>query len=149
VRVEGVRGFPPPPTTKLAVFYRGGYQNELLLNASGYATSHKWDVQELQVREKLREWQVLDKLDVLDFQRVGVPMENPDSQLASTTYMRIFAQSRDKRVVSMVAAAWNFTFMTHFAGEYAVSGVSGWIKLTTLKACTARWIGALQLRSHS
>ncbi|CAG9953592.1 unnamed protein product [Clonostachys rosea f. rosea IK726] len=118
VRVEGVRGFPPPPTTKLAVFYRGGYQNELLLNASGYATSHKWDVQELQVREKLREWQVLDKLDVLDFQRVGVPMENPDSQLASTTYMRIFAQSRDKRVVSMVAAAWNFTFMTHFAGMH-------------------------------
>ncbi|KAK7228194.1 hypothetical protein V2G26_000364 [Clonostachys chloroleuca] len=118
VRVEGVRGFPPPPTTKLAVFYRGGYQNELLLNASGYATSHKWDVQELQVREKLREWQVLDKLDVLDFQRVGVPMENPDSQLASTTYMRIFSQSRDKSVVSMVAAAWNFTFMTHFAGMH-------------------------------
>uniref|UniRef100_A0A8H7NC75 DUF1446 domain-containing protein n=1 Tax=Bionectria ochroleuca TaxID=29856 RepID=A0A8H7NC75_BIOOC len=118
VRVEGVRGFPPPPTTKLAVFYRGGYQNELLLNASGYATSHKWDVQELQVREKLREWQVLDKLDVLDFQRVGVPMDNPDSQLASTTYMRIFAQSRDKGMVSMVAAAWNFTFMTHFAGMH-------------------------------
>ncbi|VUC21613.1 unnamed protein product [Clonostachys rosea] len=118
VRVEGVRGYPPPPTTKLAVFYRGGYQNELLLNASGYATSHKWDIQELQVREKLKEWQALDKLDVLEFQRVGVPMENPDSQLASTTYMRVFAQARDTRVVSMVPAAWNFTFMTHFAGMH-------------------------------
>lgn len=26
VRVTGVEGYPPPPTTKLAVFYRGGWQ---------------------------------------------------------------------------------------------------------------------------
>lgn len=26
VRVTGVKGYPPPPTTKLAVFYRGGWQ---------------------------------------------------------------------------------------------------------------------------
>lgn len=117
VHVSGVKGRPPPPTTKLAVFYRAGYQNEILLNASGYATNHKWDVQEAQVRERLRQWGSLDDLDVLEFQRVGVPMENPESQLASTTYMRIFAQAKDALSVKKVAAAWNFMFMAHFPGK--------------------------------
>lgn len=119
VRVSGVKGYPPPPTTKLAVFYKGGYQLEILANASGYATRHKWDIFEAQIRSKLREWDVLDQIDVLDFQRVGVPMENPVSQLSSTTYMRVFAQAKDQKICSMVAAAWNFNFMAHFAGEFA------------------------------
>jgi hypothetical protein len=118
ISVSGVRGYPPPPTTKLAVFYRAGFQSEILINASGYATPHKWDVQEAQIKEKLRSWRALEELDVLDFQRVGVPMEDPDCQLASTTYMRIFAQGRREESVRKVAAAWNHTFMSHFPGEY-------------------------------
>ncbi|KAK2616230.1 hypothetical protein QQS21_000865 [Conoideocrella luteorostrata] len=117
VHVFGVRGYPPPPTTKLAVFYRGGYQLEILMNASGYATEHKWDMQEAQIRGKLGEWGLLDKIDILDFQRVGTAQENPVSQLASTTYMRIFAQARDRSVCRAVAGAWNFNFMAHFPDE--------------------------------
>lgn len=117
VSVSGVKGRPPPSMTKLAVFYRAGYQAEILVNASGYATPHKWDVQEAQVRAKLREWRALDELDVLDFQRVGVPMENPDCQLAATTYMRIFVQAKGEDSIRKVAAAWSFTFMTHFPGK--------------------------------
>lgn len=117
VHVSGVKGYPPPPTTKLAVFYRGGYQLEILMNACGYATDHKWDVEEAQVRSKLDEWGLLDKLDVLDFQRIGTAQENPTSQLASTTYMRIFAQAKEKSVCRAVAGAWNFVFMSHFPGK--------------------------------
>lgn len=116
VHVSGVRGRPPPPTTKLAVFYRAGYQLEILINAAGYATDHKWDVQEAQIRAKLEEWGVVDAIDVLEFQRVGTPRENPDSQLAATTYMRVFAQAKDPAAVSTVAGAWNFCFMAHFPG---------------------------------
>lgn len=116
VHVSGVKGHPPPPTTKLAVFYRGGYQLEILVNATGYATDHKWDVQEAQIRSKLSEWGTLDQLDVLEFQRVGVPEENPESQLASTTYMRIFAQASQQHVVSTVPGAWTFCFIAHFPG---------------------------------
>ncbi|UNI25025.1 hypothetical protein JDV02_010733 [Purpureocillium takamizusanense] len=118
VRVWGVRGRPPPPTTKLAVFYRAGWQLEILVNATGLATTHKWDVQEAQVRHRLAAWGALDALDVLDFQRVGTPAENPSSQLAATTYMRIFAQARDKAAVSAVAGAWNYCFMAHFPGMH-------------------------------
>lgn len=116
VRVSGVKGSPPPPTTKLAVFYRGGYQAELLFNATGYATSKKWDLQEAQLRAKLEEWGELKNLDVLDFQRVGVPARNPRFQLESTTYLRIFAQSKRSKTIEMVGKAWSFNAMAHFPG---------------------------------
>lgn len=36
VLVKGVRGYPPPSTTKLAIFYKGGWQCGLTMNATGY-----------------------------------------------------------------------------------------------------------------
>lgn len=117
VLVSGIRGSPPPPTTKLAVFYRAGYQAELLFNATGYATSKKWDLHETQLRRKLEEWGELDNLDVLDFQRVGVPATNPKFQLESTTYLRIFVQAKNPKSIEVVSKAWSFNSMAHFAGR--------------------------------
>jgi hypothetical protein len=68
VRLTGVKGSPPPPTTKLGVFYHGGYQCQLLLNATGYGTWKKWELLEKQVRFVLDKNGVLDKFDTLDFQ---------------------------------------------------------------------------------
>nr|UWK20164.1 duf1446 domain containing protein [Trichoderma rhododendri] len=118
VHVFGVKGHPPPPTTKLAIFYTGGYQCEFLVNACGDAINHKWDMQELQLKDTLQEWGILDKLDVLDFQRIGTAMEDPESQFASTTYMRIFAQSKDRDVLSKMHKAWHYQFMSHFPGMH-------------------------------
>lgn len=68
VRVSGVRGSPPPSTTKCAVFYQGGYEAQLLLNATGYATSKKWDLLEKQLRTFISK-EALDDLETLEFQR--------------------------------------------------------------------------------
>ena len=119
VRVSGTKGYPPPPTTKLAVFYKGGWQCEMLFNATGYATAKKWALLEAQMRAKLTEWAVIDKLDVLDFQWVGRPEENPSCQLASTTYMRVFAQAQDKDAVAKVLPAFAINSMQHFAGFHS------------------------------
>ena len=116
VRVTGVKGAPPPPTTKLAVFYKSGYQCELLLNATGYATAKKFALQEAQLRRKLKEWGVLDKFDILDFQYVGLPEPDPSSQLASTTYLRVFAQSRNKDACAKLLPAWGTNAMQHYSG---------------------------------
>jgi hypothetical protein len=67
VFVSGAKGYPPPPTTKLAVFYRGGYQSELLINACGYAVDKKYDLTEAQLKSKLKEYGVLDDFDLLTF----------------------------------------------------------------------------------
>ncbi|KAI0409343.1 hypothetical protein F4802DRAFT_244909 [Xylaria palmicola] len=110
VRVAGVRGHPPPPTTKLAVFYRGGWQGEHTVNATGYATGHKYDLQEAQLRTQLEEWGVMKDIDVLEFQRVGVPQDDPRSQLAATTYLRIFVQAPRAETVRRVHQAFWYNF---------------------------------------
>lgn len=105
VHVSGAKGYPPPPTTKLAVFYRGGWQGEHTVNATGYATKHKYDLQEAQLRTQLKEWGLMKDIDLLEFQRVGVPQENPRSQLAATTYLRIFVQAQSAETVRRVHQA--------------------------------------------
>jgi hypothetical protein len=50
VHVSGVKGAPPPPDTKLAIFYKGGHEVQLLFNATGYGTSKKRELFEKQVR---------------------------------------------------------------------------------------------------
>ncbi|KAI0389263.1 DUF1446-domain-containing protein [Xylariaceae sp. FL0594] len=116
VHVSGTKGYPPPPTTKLATFYRGGWQGELTVNATGYATKHKYDLQEAQIRTQLEEWGVMKEIDLLEFQQVGVPQENPRSQLAATTYLRIFVQAQLPQTVQRALQAWSYTFMQHFPG---------------------------------
>ena len=149
VRVSGVKGAPPPPTTKLAVFYKGGYQCELLLNATGYATAKKFALQEAQLRSKFKEWGVLDQFDILDFQWVGRPEQNPSCQLASTTYLRIFAQARDRNVLAKLLPAWVTNAMQHFSGN--VSHVDYFTSCTAnrTQASTVRRITGLPYQKSS
>ncbi|KAI0414273.1 hypothetical protein F5X98DRAFT_254982 [Xylaria grammica] len=116
VHVSGTKGRPPPPTTKLAVFYRGGWQGEFTVNATGYATKHKYDLHEAQMRTQLDEWGVTKDIDLLEFQRIGVPQENPQSQLEATTYLRVFIQAQRPETIRRVNQALWYNFMQHFAG---------------------------------
>ncbi|KAI1175270.1 hypothetical protein F4777DRAFT_550798 [Nemania sp. FL0916] len=116
VHVRGAKGYPPPPTTKLAVFYRGGWQGEHTINATGYNTKYKYDLQETQLRKQLEEWGVMKDIDLLEFQRVGVPRENPRSQLEATTSLRIFVQAQRAETVRFVHRAFWYNFMQHFPG---------------------------------
>jgi hypothetical protein len=69
VKLSGVRGHPPPPTTKLAIFYRGGFESQLLLNATGYATAEKWQLYEKQLRYGLNAAGISESaFQLLDFQ---------------------------------------------------------------------------------
>ncbi|KAL4918183.1 hypothetical protein BDW62DRAFT_217692 [Aspergillus aurantiobrunneus] len=115
VSVSGVKGSPPPPTTKLAVFYQGGYEAEILLNATGYATSKKWDLIEKQIRQLLPE-SARRELETLEFQRIGTPSPNPTSQASSTTYLRIFIASRSPYAVGAVGLALKSISLKHFSG---------------------------------
>ncbi|OQE21338.1 hypothetical protein PENSTE_c012G02101 [Penicillium steckii] len=118
VLVYGIRGSPPPPTTKCAVFYQGGYEAQLLLNATGYATSKKWDLLEMQLRHFIPE-EAMDDLETLEFQRIGVPAENPRSQRDSTTYLRVYMTSRNQNSLVAVAKAMGNISLKHFSGFHA------------------------------
>ncbi|KAL4805064.1 DUF1446 domain-containing protein [Aspergillus unguis] len=118
VRVSGIRGSPPPSTTKCAVFYHGGYEAQLLLNATGYATARKWDLLEKQLRHFIPA-AVLNDLETLEFQRIGGPAQNPSSQLESTTYLRVFVTSKNESAILAVAKAMGSISLKHFSGFHA------------------------------
>lgn len=73
VQVRGIKGGPPPPTTKLAILYQGGFESQLLFNAAGYGIEHKFKLWKEQIRFALKRSDLLDKFDVLDFQLYEPP----------------------------------------------------------------------------
>ena len=118
VRVNGIKGAAPPPTTKLAIFYKDGFQCELLLNATGYGTTQKFDLQERQIRYNLEKAGLTSSLDVLEFQRVGCPAANPQSQLASTSSLRVFAQATTAPTLLGLLRAFSEFGMQHYSGMH-------------------------------
>lgn len=121
VRVWGIKGAPPPPTTKLAVFYRAGYQSEIVVNATGYGTTEKFELFERMLKFGLKRLGILDKFDVLEFQRIGMAEPNPRSQLRSTTYLRIFAEAGDANVNLGLASLLGEFAMQHYSGFHSTS----------------------------
>lgn len=119
VRVWGIKGAPPPPTTKLAVFYRAGYQSEMVVNATGYGTAEKFELYERVIKFGLKRHGILDKFDVLEFQHIGVPESNPRSQLRSTTSLRIFAEASDANVNLGLASLVGEFGMQHYSGFHS------------------------------
>ncbi|EEH06011.1 conserved hypothetical protein [Histoplasma capsulatum G186AR] len=106
-----------PPTTKLAIFYRGGYESQLLVNATGYGTDKKWKLFEKQMRFGLAQrGYTADKFHFLEFQVLGTPAANPSSQFQSTTYCRVFVQAGDANTVMAVPMVMGEFAMQHFSG---------------------------------
>ncbi|KAM0750762.1 DUF1446-domain-containing protein [Meredithblackwellia eburnea MCA 4105] len=96
VRVSQVIGLPPPPTTKVGITARGGYQAE----------AHYYIVG-LDVKEKAQmiKDQILAHIDqsafsLLKFMVTGTAAEDPRSQDEATVEFRIFAQSRSADALS-------------------------------------------------
>ncbi|UPL00897.1 hypothetical protein LCI18_011831 [Fusarium solani-melongenae] len=114
VCVSGIRGLPPPPSTKVAIFYKGGYESQLLLNTAGYDWEAKCDLLEKQVRLQLGD--KANNLDIFQFQRVGVPADNPRTQNSSTMYIRIIAQSKDSKSLMLIPKAISDISLKHFHG---------------------------------
>ncbi|KAI8933838.1 hypothetical protein NX059_009539 [Plenodomus lindquistii] len=121
VRVWGIKGAAPPPTTKLAIFYRAGYQSEIVVNATGYGTAEKFELWERMVKFGLKRLNLLDKFDVLEFQRLGIPEPNPTSQLRSTSYCRIFAEASDANVNYGLVGLLSEFAMQHYSGFHSTS----------------------------
>ena len=121
VRLSNVKGLPAPPTTKLAIFYHGGYESQFLLNATGYATAEKYALFEKQLRHQLKYKGLLDKFELLDFQVLGTPAANPQSQFSSTTYLRVFTQAEDQATLYTMLRCFSEIGMQHFSGFHCES----------------------------
>ncbi|KAJ5097885.1 hypothetical protein N7532_004886 [Penicillium argentinense] len=92
VAVRGVRSGPPPPTTKVGITARGGFQAEAWWFLTGLDIEAKARMLEAQVRRGLAPY--ADQFSVLKFDLLGTPMSDPHDQNRATAPLRIVVQAR-------------------------------------------------------
>jgi hypothetical protein len=91
VALRGVKSAPPPPTTKIGITAKGGYQAEAHWFLCGLDIAAKARMLESQVRHLLAPYS--DKFTKLEFTLNGSAMENAPNQAAATVDLRIFVQA--------------------------------------------------------
>ncbi|VUC31575.1 unnamed protein product [Clonostachys rosea] len=98
VRVSGIKGFPAPPTTKVGITAKGGWQAEFHFYLTGLDIPEKAAMIERQTKARMGKY--LDKFSCLKFMIAGDVPKDPQSQEEATVDMRIFAQTRDPELLS-------------------------------------------------
>lgn len=92
VALHGVKGLPPPPTTKVGLTARGGWQAEAYYFMTGLHIEDKARMLEIQLRKGLAPYS--EKFTVLSFGVLGSAAPDADNQNAATAVFRIFVQAK-------------------------------------------------------
>ena len=98
VRVTGVVGLPPPPTTKIGVTAQGGWQAEVHFFLTGLDIEEKVELVKRQTLESMGDYR--KEFQTLTFNVTGSVPVNPRNQASATVDLRIFAQSRNPDLMS-------------------------------------------------
>ncbi|KAI9930605.1 hypothetical protein ASPWEDRAFT_27121 [Aspergillus wentii DTO 134E9] len=91
VALRGVRSAPPPPTTKVGITARGGFQAEALWYLVGLDIDAKARMLESQIRRSLAPYS--SNFTALTFSTLGSSPDNPRDQNSATVTLRILAQA--------------------------------------------------------
>jgi hypothetical protein len=92
VAIRGVKFGPPPPTTKIGITARGGFQAEVHWFLVGLDIQEKSKMLEEQIRLALGD---AKNFLVLNFSLNGSVAEDPKDQNSATVDFRVFAQARN------------------------------------------------------
>lgn len=95
-RVSNIGFKKPPPTTKVGITAKGGFQAEVHYYPCGLDIEEKAALLERQIRNRLDESQ----FHTLKFRINGSCASNPSNQDAATVDLRVFAQSRSEEALS-------------------------------------------------
>ncbi|KAK5084184.1 hypothetical protein LTR70_005378 [Exophiala xenobiotica] len=92
VALRGVKGVPPPPTTKVGLTARGGWQAEAYYFLAGLHVEDKARMLEAQLRKGLAPYS--NRFTTLSFSVIGSAAPDADNQNAATTTFRAFVQAK-------------------------------------------------------
>ena len=97
VLVTGVKGKPPPTTTKVGITASGGWQAEFHFILVGLDLEQKAEWTERQVRASMGK--NAERFSCLKFTLNGYCPEDPRNQDVATVDFRVFAQTKDRSLV--------------------------------------------------
>lgn len=92
VCVYGVKGYPPPLTTKVMIAAKGGFQAEATFYINGLDVAEKAAMMRAQLAHIFKD----SNFSRFSIEVYGTPTDNPASQAAGTVSLRVFAQARRK-----------------------------------------------------
>ncbi|KAL1611824.1 hypothetical protein SLS60_000044 [Paraconiothyrium brasiliense] len=98
VRMSGIKGLPAPPTTKVGITAKGGYQAEFHFYLTGLDVEEKAKMIERQTLAAMGDY--AKEFTCLKFQIAGTVPEDPQSQNEATVDLRIFAQTQNADMLS-------------------------------------------------
>ena len=116
VLVRNVKGHPPPPTTKAAIFWVDGFQVEYMISMTGSNGKAKAALFKHQTSTRLKKAGLWDKLIAYEVQEYGSPTPNASTQFAGTSFIRIFVQAATPDIVTQVIRSHMSLGLEHFSG---------------------------------
>ncbi|KIW04668.1 uncharacterized protein PV09_04407 [Verruconis gallopava] len=122
VRVEGVKGLPPPTTTKVGMTAVGGYQAEFHIYICGLDLEAKAEWIERQIRYSAGE--AAKELSCFKFSLNGYCPDNPRNQDVATVDLRVFVQTKNKNLVSK--ATLDVPGFNRWCMDNGLQGCPGW-----------------------
>lgn len=97
VFISGVKGNPPPTTTKVGITAKGGYQAEFHYLLCGLDLEQKAEWTERQIRKSMGK--NAERFSCLEFTLNGYCPPDPRNQDVATVDFRIFVQTKDRSLV--------------------------------------------------
>ncbi|CAK7231960.1 hypothetical protein SCUCBS95973_008100 [Sporothrix curviconia] len=122
VQVTGVRGLPPPRTTKVGLTAVGGYQAEFHVYLCGIDLEAKAEWVERQIRYSAGD--AVKELSCFKFSLNGYCPDNPRNQDVATVDLRIFVQTQNKALVSK--ATLDVPSFNRWCMDNRLQGCPGW-----------------------
>jgi len=117
VRIAGVAGLPPPPTTKLAITGLGGWRNGATLVLTGLDLDDKAEVAEAAVRARL---EGLPGITDLRFTRIGVAAGDPVEQMAGSCLLQVSVDGDEAGAGRAFTAALIELALANYPGMYGM-----------------------------
>ena len=122
VHVTGVRGKPPPSTTKVGLTAVGGYQAEFHVYLCGLDLEAKAEWTERQIRYSAGE--AAKELSCFKFSLNGYCQDNPRNQDVATVDLRVFVQTKNKNLVSK--SSLDVPGFNRWCMDNGLQGCPGW-----------------------
>jgi hypothetical protein len=117
VRIVGVAGSPPPPTTKVAITALGDWRNAATLVLTGLDVDAKAELAKAAVRARL---EGVPGITDLRFTRIGVPAGDPDDQMAGSCLLQVAVDGDEAGAGRAFSAALVELALANYPGMYGL-----------------------------